>query len=75
MKRFDCVIVEDHAPAALVEHCHLDACPLVTVEWIIQTLIHGTKQSFEQWPYAPPDASGNSVSGVEDSMMRSSSRH
>ncbi|XP_055331599.1 uncharacterized protein LOC129583698 [Paramacrobiotus metropolitanus] len=57
MKRFDVVIVEDRAPAELISGCKEDSVPVTTVEWLIQTLIHGKKMEFASWPYqeAAPD--------------------
>ncbi|OQV14828.1 putative Tumor suppressor p53-binding protein 1 [Hypsibius exemplaris] len=54
VSKLDCVIVEDVASARLTASCNNKKVKMVTVEWIIQTLIHGTKQGYDFWPYQEP---------------------
>ncbi|GAV02284.1 hypothetical protein RvY_12873 [Ramazzottius varieornatus] len=47
----DVIVVEDAASAKLIALARHKNIPMVTVEWIIQTLIHGEKQDYEVWPF------------------------
>lgn len=47
----DVIVIEEEAPAKLIVLARQKHIPMVTVEWIIQTLIHGEKQDFDVWPF------------------------
>ncbi|OWA55107.1 hypothetical protein BV898_19491 [Hypsibius exemplaris] len=49
----DCVIVTEGGVASpgLIDACVAKSVPLVTLEWLTQTLIRGTRQNYLSWPY------------------------
>lgn len=48
----ECIMSETaETPASLRLAARQKDIPIVTVEWIIQTLIHGEKQAFDEYLY------------------------